>query len=468
MRVREISVVSVILLSAAVWQAAGLTSLHGWSDDGSLYLRHAENLLAGRPYSSVLHAPVRSLPWVLETYPPGLPLLLAPLVAWRGLDWMAFQGMMWFWYVAALAAVAAAVWRIARPWETVAVLGMLAAHFEYSRLASHINSDFPFLLAQALALALVPQGAHASWWRAVAAGLAGGCAYSLRSAGLFLVAGGALHSWWRWGRWTRFAAVSTCLAVGCMAVQSALAPGGGAYLPALRSVTWMTLRRNLIQIPLELTGVVWPAMWMAPPLLLLGMFGLWRLVVDERRPAWFAFAVLYLPVVLVWPYSDPARFLLPLMPLWLLGLVRGAGTLARGPWLPAVLAAAALLTQFRAHLDFQRNPPIYGLNDPAALAAYQYVKDSLPAAAVIACRKPRTVSLFTGRRSLAYNPWLPPAAMRTDLCDSGATHLLSAPDVFPDDRRVLAPFLEELKLNPVFAAAPYAVYDLGPVCRLGP
>jgi hypothetical protein len=468
MRVREIGVLLAILLGSAVWQASGLTSLHGWSDDGSLYLRHAENLLAGRPYSSVLHGQTPSVGWTMENYPPGLPLTLAPLLAWRGLDWMAFQWAMWFWYVAALAAVAAAVWRIARPWETVAVLAIMAARFEYSRLASHINSDFPFLLAQALALALIPHTAHASWWRAVAAGLAGGCAYALRGTGLFLVAGGALHSWWRWGRWTRFAAISTLIAVGCMGAQTVLAPGGGAYLQVLRSVSWMTLRRNWIQLPLELGGVVWPAVWLAPPLLLLGVFGLWRLLVDERRPAWFAFAALYLPVVLIWPYSDAPRFLLPLMPLWLLALVRGAGTLARGAWLPGLLVAAALLAQFRAHLDFRRNPPVYGLNDPAALAAYQYLKDSLPAGALIACRKPRTVSLFTGRPSLVYSLRLPPAAVRTDICASGATHLFSAPDVFPDDRRAIAPFLAELKPKPLFTAGPYAVYDLGPICNPRP
>jgi len=467
MRVAEIGVLLVILLASAGWQAAGLSPLHGWSDDGSLYLRHAENLLAGRPYSSVLHAQTISVGWTLEKYPPGLPLTLAPLLAWRGLDWMAFKWMMWFWYVAALAAAAAAVWRIARPWETAAVLSIIAARFEYSRLAGHINSDFPFLLVQALALTLVPAAAHASWWRGIAAGLAGGCASALRSAGLFLVAGCALHSWWRWGRRTRFAAVSTFLAVGCMAVQTGLA-SGGAYLQVFRSISWMTLRRNLIQIPLELSGVVWPAMWMTPLVLLLGTFGLWRLVVDERRPAWLAFAALYLPVILLWPYSDPPRFLLPLMPLWLLALVRGAGTLARGLWLPALLVAAALFTQVQAHLDFQRHPPVHGLNDPAALATYHFVKDSLPDSAVIACRKPRTVSLFTGRRSLAYNADLPPAAMQTDLCASGATHLFSAPDVFPDDRRALAPFLAERKLNPVFAASPYAVYDLGSVCNPRP
>lgn len=59
------------------------------SDDGSVYLQYARNLVEGRPYGEVKYGQTPATETPLPRYPPVLPLLLAPLVHWRGLDYSA-------------------------------------------------------------------------------------------------------------------------------------------------------------------------------------------------------------------------------------------------------------------------------------------------------------------------------------------------------------------------------------------
>src|SRR4026207_2431189 len=78
--------VGAVAICAAVL-VYGLRDNHQWGDDFAQYIAHAQNLVNGKPYIDTGHLnDVSAVPAPLA-YPPVTPLLLAPIVKWRGLDW---------------------------------------------------------------------------------------------------------------------------------------------------------------------------------------------------------------------------------------------------------------------------------------------------------------------------------------------------------------------------------------------
>jgi hypothetical protein len=87
-RARVLAWSSVLLVVGATlfW------SVHAWYDptnDGSMYIATARALVAGEGYSYL------GIPFRIR--PPGFSCLLAPLLAWRGTDFFAFNLMVSLW-----------------------------------------------------------------------------------------------------------------------------------------------------------------------------------------------------------------------------------------------------------------------------------------------------------------------------------------------------------------------------------
>src|SRR5438876_9591837 len=79
-----------------MWRVAALIGLfylatirpgHAWGDDFAQYIHHARNLATGVPYAATgyIYNPYNPTTGP-RTYPPGLPLLLAPVVKLTALE----------------------------------------------------------------------------------------------------------------------------------------------------------------------------------------------------------------------------------------------------------------------------------------------------------------------------------------------------------------------------------------------
>src|SRR5262245_47216364 len=65
----------------------GLRDKHHRGEDFAQYIAHAQNLVNGKPYIETGHLNGVSATLAPLACPPVTPLLLAPIVKWRGLDW---------------------------------------------------------------------------------------------------------------------------------------------------------------------------------------------------------------------------------------------------------------------------------------------------------------------------------------------------------------------------------------------
>lgn len=157
--------------------------IHPWYDprnDAAIYLLCTKSLLNGEGYAFL------GEPYTVR--PPGLSILLAPLVAWRGLDFHAlnlFVGLTG-------AAAAVCVFLLLRPrvgsWVATAAAAVLHLNPAFRELSSEVMSDVPGL-ALALGCLLVERWSRrgSSMARECALGVCIGLSMYVRSAAVLLV-----------------------------------------------------------------------------------------------------------------------------------------------------------------------------------------------------------------------------------------------------------------------------------------
>lgn len=446
-----------------------LSPIHGWSDDGSVYLQYARNLLDGRPYHSVLSGQALSIASPPSRYPPVLPLLLTPIVYWRGLDFLAYKALMLALFLAAAIASAYVLRSFFPPSAAIAASVCMLGSFVLWQQADHINSDFPFLLILCLSFLVSEHWTphrHPLFWKPLLCGLLIALATATRTVGFILIPSLLLYSLWRYRRLTAETLLTCAFALLPLAVLRSLL-GGGAYGGQLTSLfNWVNLRRNLIQYPLAITELSGGGLAAAAILNLLLITG--AVITLRRGPQrWAAFAVCYGAVLIVWPFSDPVRFLVPLWP-WMMACIFTAlhaplAATGRAHWLVCAVAGAFLAAQLPQYSAFFANSELPALNNPEINSVYEFSRRSLPAESVVAFRKPRTFSLLTGFKSIQFGA-LPADRMGDDLCRSGATHLLAATTIFEDDATFLKPFLarHHSQLDLLFQTPRFHLYRLPP------
>lgn len=446
----------VLCCGFALLYLASIRPSETWGGgDFALYMMHAQNLLHGRAYAATnfLFNPANAI-MSPAAYPPGYPLLLAPVLALFGPSLRAAAGL-------SALLMTANLWllyRLARPalGQRWSLLLLLAAGCS-PVLANHrdaVESDLAFLTCCLLALLALREG-----W-ATALFLAVLMAPLTRTIGFVLPAALALPLLWQAWRGRpdpsgmRHLGVILAATGLALAVSWAMRADSGTYLGYFARVPPGALPAHLASTALAyltalvaLFGLSFGRLANAALLLpLLAAIG-WGVARALRRglSATECFLGLYAAVLLVYPvHSEPVRYALPVLPLLLLYALDGM----RAARLPLPLAAAALLACY-APFYWVHNPlaaPPHAYDSPASRGLRDAVA-ALPADAIILAGNPRAVALLTGHRAVAW-PEQPSAGnLRATAEQFHAGYLLITA---ADAQDALAPGTAPLYQNPDF------------------
>jgi hypothetical protein len=113
------------------------------------------------------------------------------------------------------------------------------------------------------------------------------------------------------------------------------------------------------------------------------------------------FVLTYLAAIVAWPDNQGARFLVPILPVYLLYSFQGAATaLPSPPRQRAAIAACALLAAacFAAgYAARDRERFVEGVAKPQTTELFEWVRTETPTDAAFLFFKPRVLSLYTGR-----------------------------------------------------------------------
>ncbi len=457
----------LIFLTFITFFGLQLNSQHGWSDDGSGYLLHAKSLAEGRPYHAVNVAATPNYKIAFVDYPPALPLLLAPMMRLRGVDFNSCKILMFVIFSLCLALLPFVFRGYLKPWQILALVVVFGANPQVFTQVEHINSDLLFLLFLILFLIATRAGLLAPGgrrrWLLLSASV---CVFVLvlmtRSTALALVPGVVLYLLVTGDR-RRSSWLFTAALVACTAASLILI--GGSYSGSLTFyLSYPSVRRNLIQYPLALGELFGGGAALSVALWLLALAG--AVIAWRRGPSlWDALAPPFAALLIIWPFSDPLRFGLPLIPLVLAWCLIAVGRFfsvigGRGSVLTASALSLALATSYVA--AYRHRPETGGIFAPKSRELWNYVRTSVNPDAVIVFSKARTLTLLTGRRGIDYAAWVPPGGFWDEICAVHPTHIIAAPRIFENDRQLLIPAVQAHSgdWSAVFSNGDFAVYAL--------
>jgi hypothetical protein len=471
---------AIALFTLYIWRQ---TPGHDWyAGDCAMYLMHARNLAMGIPYAQTAYVPQpETFRLGPSTYPAGYPLLLAPLYALYGYNFLAFKTLT----NALLALSTLLIYLYVRrstgdiaAWLIMFAVGLSKFYFSvWNALgsdAAFLTELFLVLLLQDVAEARGDLDRRPVLW-GVILGAGAWYAYTTRSIGAALFIGMILREVWRnWPRrgslrtWVYLAALMATF-IPLSLVSSRLWHSDSSYRGqfVLSPMIWLS---HLI-VCLKLFSYLWIngfsnslriAAWAVTlPLALWGLFQRLR-----RGPKLSeTFVVCYMAVLI--PYWDPVdRYLGPLYPLYLVYAWEGLNALLRftrnGMAATLRYAAAALVVAIGLSNLRPSNlqAPDPDVASPAASGIFAYIRNNTPADALIVAHEPRWVGLFTGRRSsmLPYDSRFSGVVDRTD----ARYVLLFKRD--PADVARLAPLLgqEPQRYVRIYENGDFEIYEVRP------
>lgn len=405
--------------------------------DFSMFMQHAVNIVEGERYTESTYVQNPDAISVGTTsYPPGLPILIAPLYAAFGFNLIWMKVLMVLMFFGALLLFGLTTER----WLSWPFFGLMLVDLTFTpyfwEFKDNVEADFPFLLPCFLFLYLIAKRdreAHSGGLsnapfelpnrltptaEGIGIGLILYAAVALRTIGLALLIALLLHDLVRSRRlWpTRKFWVPAVIVGLLMVLQSLLLPtDGGTYGTAfaermsspgkivgslilnakyyILAVTGRTLLTNG-------HGTLWADVMLVLSLVPF-VVGLYRRM--RYRPGILeAFIVVYGGVLLVWPFRQP-NYLIPLVPLMSFYLFSGLEFLLRNVGVRTRNLAAAgvfglLLATYvprYATLSFDRIS--HDILSPDSEEFYEYVRINLAPDDGIITRLPREVALLTER-----------------------------------------------------------------------
>lgn len=469
-RLSRTSAGALCALLIAVFHLATIREGHDWGDDFSLYIRHAQNIARGEPYGETGYIYNPQNPAVgPRLYPPGFPLLLAPVVGNFGLDLRPMKLLVLAFFLGSLLMMILLFRNLlSTPYVAVLVL-IVGLNPFFWELKDHVLSDVPFLFFTLLSLYFFSQAdtAHPLAGRratlAVLSGVTAYAAYATRTLGLMLIPCFVAHDLIRFRRRSTNAALAAAVALALVGLQYVVWLRDASYLDQISNPV-IAARQNVPAYVRALSDL-WENGYSTSArriaFLVTGALAAFGYLNSLRAGVSVAhlFPLIYLAPVMLWPSYQGTRFLIPVVPFYfyycLLG-VRWIDAAAEHRWKArnAVLVLfliAVLVSYTSRYSTVQFGPLPEGIAKTESKELFEFVTAATGPNDVLVFSRPRALALMTGRKvSGGYSP-VDPCHLWQYMREIGASYVITGPaqDPFNRDavylRQFVAQFGEDLQ-----------------------
>jgi Dolichyl-phosphate-mannose-protein mannosyltransferase len=443
----------MLLMSAIVlFYSFTMRPGHPWADDFGQYVQQARNISDGAPYDRVVFV-FHKDEWNAgpRIYPPGFPLLLAPIYHEFGLDLRPMKFLVLVFFIGSLVVIYFTFRHELGSLAAVGLIAVIGFNPFFWDLKDYVLSDIPFLFLCYLALLLTQEavlhevsGSRFFGYSALA-GLVMYAACSTRTVGILMIPAAFVWSLIRQRRIMEsiatIVAICTVLAIGeavvLHTVQGYLrahaathqaysaSPIIGQVLSFTRfylgslSLLWNSGHSSKLRVTFFIFTVAMMFTGMAIQFLR-------NLRVHD------VFALFYVSTLFLW---GETRYLIPLIPLYLFYTIRGVLWLTQ--WAPSritvfiysVLVIFIVLTYTADYRTLDLHHLAFGTASPETQQMFAFMKTQTTQDDVIEFFAPRTFSLYTERRSSEY-PQIPTPS-KADLshyfCRVGITFVVTSP-----------------------------------------
>jgi hypothetical protein len=390
-----------------------------WDGDAELYIANALNILRGTSYADTYYVLNSAEPHHPQSSAPGLPLMLLPILALFGVNYVAIKAALVCFFIGFLGVMSAIAAREQTRAQTAVLILALGLNPFIWMFKDVVYSEFPFMLVSFTALYAVQRlddesrtlTRRALWTWALILALALVGTFAIRAAGIALFAAIAALCCFR----NRY---FTAAAIGAMIVALIAIKGLALLFPADIAVYtsfFDTLRKDGVVEFSKFLGSHLAAYIGAAFDLLLGdaereglPFALAILILGasilalglrawQRVSIFELYAAAGLAMLVLFPIAqEPARYALPLFPILILALTSHLRSWALG--------AAALALSIVYMAGFMAWPQDDGLSvdRPEAVELYAAIRTHVPQSDLIIASHPTVIGLYAERR--ATNP----------------------------------------------------------------
>ena len=417
-------IIFVILLLSLLIGACTLTRGHEWGDDFASYIMQAKSILEGQTQEFVQHNSFTVFESSIQigpaAYPWGYPLILVPAYLLKGLNPFVLKLPGLFFYVGFLACLYLLMKRRLTQTENLLLVSLFAFNPMLLKFLNQILSDIPFLFFSTLGLLLMTKNNRRSTFVFIFLGAVIAFAFFIRATGILLLATFLIVEFFRaWRNRTKRELLmesirDAILVVGAFGilwvVYALIFPGGEESYFAQYQAFRLETVRSFISAYFQVFGSffgdvgVWQYIYYA--LFVFFLIGLW--IKRKEELAFIIFSVLWLLLLITWPFWQGQRFIFPLLPIFIYFTFVGMKTvlakvpgrwqvvgrvLFNGFWL-LIIGLFIFSSSAKAYGNMLDQRVTTGSFDPYSMETYRFIRENTP---------PQSVIVFFNRAPCVYS-----------------------------------------------------------------
>ncbi len=414
----------VLIMGIGIFSIYATSGSHVWGDDFALYLSHARNISEGKSYDDtglILHefAPTYSP----QNYPPGFPLILAPIYSITGLNFYYLKIFIICWFLLLLWLI----WiyfkdKIQFPWLFVILLIIGLSPF-FRDQKENILADLPAACFILLVFIMDEKRrlTKSKYFFLFLFALVIWFGAAIRVTGLLVLPAILLFELIQYKKISRESIIVTITVAGLMVIQSLLMPSSdymnillsefekfspniiadnsfGRANNYIRSFTNITHLSFITRLNTNLNELIF---WIFH---ITAAVGFYRKASNKFSPLEL-FVVFYMLLIFVFPGYQGTRYLIPIIPFYFfysMYCLQGM----KVKWVSNSLIGVLLLSLTFIYIDDHNRMPRHeipdGVQSKSAEETYQFIRENTSDDAVLMCTKPRAFSLFTNRDGIVF------------------------------------------------------------------
>ncbi len=344
-------------------------------------------------------------------YPLGFPILITPIYAVWGLDFILLKVICCLFFLGSLPLI----FRFMKPrldnyYYALVLTALLAFNGYFTNFGNNILSDFPFFYFLFLSFYLFDK--KESFWKQLLLGACIFYTYLIRDVGLFLIPTYlAFQFSQRKTSNTKWSVklLPVALFLVLFSISKALIPPGGEnhVHMILSEFSWALLIDNIHYYLLLFSKFFFFGQEYLSIGILVSVLVLMGVLSSFSKTWPFAlFLTTNLFMLIIWPSQQGMRFIFPILPFLTLYLIKSFKIIADQVLLSAknryrILMAFCLLFVFKTVLDTFKYPtaPNQVYTDEMQ-EIYNYVVNNIPETETIGATKPRVLALFSNAKSV--------------------------------------------------------------------
>jgi hypothetical protein len=477
--------VLLLFSSIAIFYFATIRQGHDWGGDFSMYIHHAKNLSEGRDYADTGYL-VNPDSFMLgpPTYPPVFPLLLVPIWKSLGFHLKAMKILVIFFFLLSLFII----WFSFKKKVSFGAAGLLTAILGFNpyfwEKKDSVTSDIPFLFFCYVALYLIDKlnaafPSRKNWpLYSVAIGFTMYLAYGTRSIGLLLVPSVFLFDILKNRRISKSSVLSALVFGLFLIFQNLYFHSDTNYFLVLKHFSVRSVMHNLIfylSLPLALWNNGYSMFISKILFVALNIICIIGVVTSAKKQIdiHLIFMIVYLSFIVFWPTEGTLRYLIPVIPLYMLYILFGIESLNRLPFgklgyaISVIFLTAIFLSYVGRYTQMEYGRFMSGIAKPETIEFFDFVKQNTRENDVLIFRKPRVLALCTGRRASVYHQPYDPVLLWHYFRRINATYIVAGP--FHSDNAFLVPFLSNYGkyVKEVFSNGDFVVYRIQDFSMIG-